>query len=123
MIKMIEVVESFRMRLDIALAQRGMKASDLSKKTGISESTISQYRSGYSTPKKDRLVTIANALCVSPTWLMGIDVDMNGKSLDRIKDADKKDRINRIANYIASMDDEKFALLENIAKSFCDDNK
>lgn len=120
---MIEVVESFRMRLDIALAQRGMKASDLSKKTGISESTISQYRSGYSTPKKDRLVTIANALCVSPTWLMGIDVDMNGKSLDRIKDADKKDRINRIANYIARMDDEKFALLESIAKSFCDDKK
>lgn len=116
---MIEVVESFRMRLDIALAQRGMKASDLSKKTGISESTISQYRSGYSTPKKDRLVTIANALCVSPTWLMGIDVEMNGKPLEKIKN----ERIEKIYDYVVNMNDEKFSLLENIAKSFCDDNK
>lgn len=51
-----------------------MKAIDLAKRTGISEATISQYRSGYSKPKENRLVLIANILGVAPAWLMGLDV-------------------------------------------------
>ena len=70
---MIEIKESFRKRLEIALSVRGIKPVDLAKKTGISESTISQYRSGYSKPKEARLVVIANALGVDPAWLMGLD--------------------------------------------------
>lgn len=72
----LEIVESFKYRLDKALAYREMKPADLAKKTGISEATISQYRSGYAKPKELRLMTIANALNVNPTWLMGLDVSM-----------------------------------------------
>ena len=67
---------AFRNRLDIALNERNMKPSDLAKASGISEATISQYRSGYSKPKYDRLVSIAEVLNVDPVWLIGMDVPM-----------------------------------------------
>lgn len=73
---MVEILEPFRIRLEKALKYREMKPSELAKATGISEATISQYRSGYSKPKDDRLVRIANALRVNPSWLMGLDVPM-----------------------------------------------
>lgn len=73
---MIEIKESFRTRLENALNIRDMKPVELAKKTGISEATISQYRSGYAKPKEKRLVLIANALGVGPDWLMGLDVPM-----------------------------------------------
>lgn len=73
---MIEIVEEFRTRLNKALSIREMKPVDLAKKCGISESTISQYRSGYAKPKDQRLALIANALGVQPAWLMGMDVPM-----------------------------------------------
>lgn len=77
---MVEIKESFKTRLEKALEYRQVKPVDLSRVTGISESTISQYRSGYSKPKDERLVIIANALHVDPAWLMGIDVPMVKKS-------------------------------------------
>lgn len=73
---MVEIKEEFRNRLKIAMDRANMKAIDLAKRTGISEATISQYRSGYSKPKENRLVLIANILGVAPAWLMGLDVPM-----------------------------------------------
>lgn len=77
---MIEIKESFNKRLETALRIRDIKPVDLAKKTGISESTISQYRSGYAKPKEPRLVVIANALGVDPAWLMGLDVPMGPRT-------------------------------------------
>lgn len=74
---MIKKVEDFKDRLNKALSIRDIKPIELSEKTGISESTISQYRSGYAKPKEERLAIIANALDVNPAWLMGLDVAMN----------------------------------------------
>lgn len=73
---MIETVSSFKDRLNIALELRNMNPVDLARKAHISESTVSQYRSGYAKPKEDRLADIANALNVNPAWLMGLNVDM-----------------------------------------------
>lgn len=42
---------------------------------------MSQYLSGYAEPKKNRLTLIADALNVNPTWLMGLDVPMERKSV------------------------------------------
>ena len=74
---MVEIKEEFKKRLEKALTQNNMKPVELSRATGISEATISQYRSGYSKPKDKRLVLIANALHVDPAWLMGVDVPMS----------------------------------------------
>ena len=80
--KMLKIEQPFKDRLEQALAMRDMKPVDLARKTGIAPSTISQYRSGYSKPKDHRLVLIANALNVDPTWLMGIDVPIETESID-----------------------------------------
>ena len=71
---MVQIVEEFKVRFEKALSLRGIRPIDVSVKTGIAESTLSQYRSGYSKPKDDRLVLIANVLDVNPSWLMGCDV-------------------------------------------------
>lgn len=71
---MTKIVEDFRIRLEKALTKNNMKPIELAEKTGISQSTISQYRSGYSKPKDKRLVKIAEVLHVNPAWLMGLDV-------------------------------------------------
>ena len=73
---MIEKVSTFKDRLNEALIIRDIKPVDLSRGTGISESTISQYRSGYAEPKERKLGQIANYLNVNPTWLMGLNVPM-----------------------------------------------
>lgn len=72
----MDIKESFRQRFEKALAITGIKPSELSEMTGISQATISQYRSGYSQPKQPRLMVIAEALGVNPVWLMGLDVPM-----------------------------------------------
>lgn len=71
---MTELIKPFRIRLKEALEYREMRAVDLCKKTGISQSTMSQYISGYAEPKKERLNLIATALNVNLTWLMGLNV-------------------------------------------------
>ena len=73
---MIEKVSTFKARLNEALFARDMKPVDLSRRTKISESTISQYRSGYAEPKEEKLAKIADALKVNPAWLMGLNVMM-----------------------------------------------
>lgn len=65
---------NFKDRLRIAMNEREMRPVELSKKTGIQDSTISQYLSGYAEPKQDKLILIANALDFNPCWLMGLDV-------------------------------------------------
>ena len=64
-------------RLYEALAARNMKAIDLSKATGLSRGAISQWLSGKSNPKQDKIYIMSKALNVSAAWLMGKDVPMN----------------------------------------------
>ena len=91
---MVEIKETFKERLEKALDYRRMKPVELARMTGISEATISQYRSGYSKPKDRRLVMIANALHVDPAWLMGVDVPMNKSSAPIYEAAAGEGRIN-----------------------------
>lgn len=78
----------FKDRLREAMALRGMKAVDLSAKTGVPKSAISFYLAGKSEPKTDRHYIIAKALDVSEAWLMGYDV-----ARDRAPEAKKNDRL------------------------------
>lgn len=63
----------FRKRLEEAMSMRNMTAAELSRRSGVSEGMISSYRSGQFTPKSARIYVLAEALNVSPQWLMGID--------------------------------------------------
>ena len=66
----------FKDRLSEALSSANMKPIELSTLSGIPKSSISQYLSGYATPKSDRTYKIAKVLNVNPVWLMGYDVPM-----------------------------------------------
>lgn len=66
-------------RIQYALKVRGMKQIDLAKKTGLSRASISQYVSGRNDAKQTNTYLMAEALDVSPFWLMGLDVEMSRK--------------------------------------------
>lgn len=66
-------MDKFKNRLRIALDRTGMRQVELAKRVGISKGTISQYLSGLCEPKTDKVYLIAEALHVSPAWLMGFD--------------------------------------------------
>lgn len=70
------MMESFRDRLIRAMDIRGIKATDLAKKTGLSKAQISQYTNGVYEAKQTALHKLAVALDVSEAWLMGYDVPM-----------------------------------------------
>lgn len=73
---MSKPIETFRNRFNELLAQKGILASDVAAKTGISKSTISKYIHGQIEAKQDKISLIANAYNVDPAWLMGYDVPM-----------------------------------------------
>ena len=70
-------MENCATRICRALQIRDMKQSELSQRTGIPKSAISQYCSGAFKPKQKRLFLIAQVLDVDEAWLMGLDVPMN----------------------------------------------
>lgn len=73
--------DSFASRLAYALKMRDMSAAELSRSTKIPEGTISCYKKGLYEAKQDKLLLIAKALRVNPTWLMGYDVPMEKEPL------------------------------------------
>lgn len=69
---MVKVHESFAKRLRSAMQKAGMRATDLHNKTGIGKPSISAYLRGDYEPKQDKLYLIAEALNVTPSYLIGI---------------------------------------------------
>ena len=59
-----DIVAEFKERLEEAMILRDMKATDLSKQTGIGEGAISQYRKGAYKASQKNLEKIADALKV-----------------------------------------------------------
>lgn len=85
-------------RLKTGMSLRNMKAIDLSLKTNIPKSAISQYLSGYAKPKQDRIYLLSKALNVNPVWLMGYNVPMennedNGNVLNTLELAEIVNKI------------------------------
>lgn len=70
-------------RIRLIMEERGLRQIDLIALTEpfwddlgirLSKSDLSQWLSGRSEPKQDKLLLLAHALKVSPAWLMGLDV-------------------------------------------------
>ena len=72
---MTDFCKRLRQGLDI----RGLKPVDLAERLGISRGAVSQYLSGKIAPRQDKLYQISQVLECSPAWLMGADLDMDGK--------------------------------------------
>ena len=71
-------------RLNEALTLRGMNISELAVKSGLNKSSVSRYLSGQMIPRSIAIGKMATALGVSPTWVLGYDVTMDGKEIRHI---------------------------------------
>ena len=69
-------MDIFKDRLTEAMKARGIRASELALRTGLSKARISQYVNGKFIPKSDAVLLIAEALRVSELWLLGKTTDM-----------------------------------------------
>ena len=67
-------------RIKEALETRSMTAAELAKKSGINKGAISKYINGLVIPKQSAIGEMADALRVSPAWLMGYAVPMERES-------------------------------------------
>lgn len=70
------LVDTFSNRLKIAMKIRNIKATELSNKTGIAKSSLSEYINGKYEAKQDGVYLISKALNINEAWLMGCDVPM-----------------------------------------------
>lgn len=79
------LVESkFSERLTKALSVNKMKPVDLARKSGLSQSLISQYLSGKFEAKNDKIVIIAETLGISEKYLLGTSEDMFATNLNNL---------------------------------------
>ena len=78
---MSELVDTFSNRLKTAMRIRNIKASELSDKTGIAKSSLSEYINGKYEAKQDGVFLLAKALNVNEAWLMGCDVPMEKETI------------------------------------------
>ena len=66
-------MSSFAENLRAAMAERNLTQAELSKRTGISKSFISQYLSGKFKPREDKLSVLAQALGTTKGALLGYE--------------------------------------------------
>ena len=55
------------------MAEHKITQTELAKRTGIRQSSISDWLNNRYEPKQDKVYILANALNVSPAWLLGYD--------------------------------------------------
>lgn len=75
-------ITELKNRLKIALEIRNISQQELADMTKIPKASISQYLSGYTKPKQDRIYSISKALHINEAWLLGYDVSMDSADLD-----------------------------------------
>ena len=72
-------------RLNEALKLRGITAAELANKSGLAKSSVSRYLSGENIPRSIAIGKMANALNVSPAWILGYNLTIDGKEIPTIE--------------------------------------
>lgn len=91
-------MSDFSKRLKKALEMRDIQPHELSTRTGISQSSISEYLSDKVSARQDKILLMSKALGVDPAWLMGADVPMERK--DRVGIINDPDPFNPVNVFI-----------------------
>ena len=99
-------------RLNKEMRRQKVRAIDLAKAMDVTEGTISQYRSGYTEPKRERLTIMAEYLHVTPSYLIGLD---NAHSMSKDK--------QEIIDLLEKMDKKSASMLREYAEFLCWKNK
>lgn len=67
-----------RERIFMRLEELNMSQKEFSKKTGISQSAISEWKTKKTNPATDKIMIICQVLKVTPVWLLsGVDKEGN----------------------------------------------
>ena len=89
-----------------------IKAAEVSRSTGIHPSTFSDWKSGKSRPKLDKMQKIADFFGVTVEYLMGLPVDVEMKVV-----SEEEARILQIFRSLNSAGKERaFSALEDISQ-------
>ena len=77
-------------RLKSIMKERKITQTELANRTGIRQSSISDWLNDRYEPKQDKVYIIAKALNVSPAWLLGYDenIPTNEQSSNYYLDAE-----------------------------------
>ena len=62
-------------RIELLMKERGLRIADVARGSGVSYSTLTDWKAGRYTPKNDKIVKIANFFEVSPNYIMGTSDD------------------------------------------------
>ena len=89
--------ESFPKRFRKVIEQQNITQTELSRLTGITQSSISDWLNGKYSPKQDKIDILSRALNVSPAYLMG----WNEEAEDKVTIIGKAD-IMKTFKYIPS---------------------
>lgn len=97
--------EVFAGRLAKALRRKEYTQIRLAEEAGLSKGMVSLYLAAKSMPESERIAVIAQKLNVSPAWLMGAKVEMDGTAVVS-KNEDAKwlmDKISKATEQDAAM--------------------
>ena len=91
------------------LQKRGMSSYEVSKLSGVSQATLSDWKNGKSTPRNKTLKKIADILGVSVAYPLG-------EEKEKTPDTNVSEVDLRIANVFKVLTDEQKELFLNLAE-------
>lgn len=103
-------------RLKEAMNDAGMNLTELSEKSKVSKSSISQYMHGIQSPSNLSSSAIAKVLDVNPVWLMGFNVPKEREAFLTTQE----ERISTYAYYIGKIYDELPSASKKELKNFAE---
>ena len=99
------------------LKEKGLTAYRISKEINVSQSTLSDWKKGKSTPKTDKLQLIADYLGVSIDYLVGkTDIRQTANESNwkpQLNDKDDKDIQKKIQSILDDLDNPNNSLMYN----------
>lgn len=96
-------------RLNAAMKLRGLNITELAELCGLNKSTVSRYLTGAVIPRSPAIGKMAQALHVSPAWVLGYSVPMEEEKVETTLDVYKLNKTNRerlMAYYQALLDSQ-----------------
>ena len=97
-------------RVFARLKEIGMTQKDLSEKTGISQSTISEWKSKRTNPTSEKIMIICETLNVTPEWVLS-GISNTGKRGNKLPwyVIDKNTEMGQVITKFREMDEKQRA--------------
>ena len=100
-------------RIKAIRLEKGLTLEEVGNRVGVGKSTVRKWETGdIANMRRDKIALLANALNVSPTYLMGWD--------DNRDDDPRSDLLKQINDLAASLPPEKLALAQAMLKAIAD---